>query len=140
MSALTGIRILELAEGVGGEYCGKLLADFGATVIKVEPPGGSPTRALGPFVGKRRGPERSGLFAYLNTGKQSVSLELATDAGCDAQPHATAHAGTDGNGRGTQEAGGPPATPVRILRSVLLSTFAGAHMARATRVSAQETS
>ena len=50
MSALTGFRIVELAESVAGEYCGKLLADFGAEVIKVERPGGgSPTRAMAPY-------------------------------------------------------------------------------------------
>ncbi|MFZ1164997.1 CoA transferase, partial [Mycobacterium sp.] len=59
MSALTGIRIVELAESVAGEYCGKLLADFGAEVIKIERPGGSPTRAMAPLVGDRGGPERS---------------------------------------------------------------------------------
>ncbi len=50
MTALANYRILELAESVSGEYCGKLLADFGAEVIKIERPGiGSPTRHLGPF-------------------------------------------------------------------------------------------
>ena len=50
MSALSHYTVVELAEGVAGEYCGKLLADFGARVIKVERPGkGSPTRHLGPF-------------------------------------------------------------------------------------------
>jgi crotonobetainyl-CoA:carnitine CoA-transferase CaiB-like acyl-CoA transferase len=72
MSALTGIRIVELAESVAGEYCGKLLADFGAEVIKVERPGGSPTRAMAPLVGDGDGPERSAVFAYLNTNKRSV--------------------------------------------------------------------
>jgi crotonobetainyl-CoA:carnitine CoA-transferase CaiB-like acyl-CoA transferase len=63
MSALNGIRIVELAETVAGEYCGKLLADFGADVVKVEKPGwGSPTRAMTP----------ASLFAYLNTNKKSV--------------------------------------------------------------------
>jgi hypothetical protein len=63
MSALNGIRIVELAETVAGEYCGKLLADFGADVVKVEKPGrGSPTRTMTP----------ASLFAYLNTNKKSV--------------------------------------------------------------------
>ena len=78
MSALTGIRIVELAESVVGEYCGKLLADFGAEVIKVERPGGgSPTRAMAPIVGDGGGPERSALFAYLNTNKRSVELDVS---------------------------------------------------------------
>lgn len=78
MSALSGIRIVELAESVAGEYCGKLLADFGAEVIKVEPPGrGSTTRYLAPLVAD--GPEGSGLFAYLNTNKLSVELDAAAE-------------------------------------------------------------
>lgn len=75
MSALTGIRVVELAESVAGEYCGKLLADFGAEVIKVEAPGcGSPTRGMAPILGDGAGCEGSALFAYLNTNKQSVEL------------------------------------------------------------------
>ena len=46
---LAGVRVVELATGVAGAYAGKLLADFGADVIKVEPPGGDPVRAQGPF-------------------------------------------------------------------------------------------
>src|ERR1700736_6561571 len=73
MSALTGIRVVELAESVAGEYCGKLLADFGAEVIKVEAPGrGSRTRAS--FSGTP-----GLLFAYLNTNKRSVALDVAQD-------------------------------------------------------------
>ncbi|HUE35551.1 MAG TPA: CoA transferase, partial [Mycobacterium sp.] len=79
MSALTGIRVVELAESVAGEYCGKLLADFGAEVIKVEAPGrGSPTRAMAPIV--RAGCEGSALFAYLNTNKRSVVLDTTSAA------------------------------------------------------------
>lgn len=82
MSALTGFTVLELAETVSGEYCGKLLSDFGAQIIKIErPEGGSPTRKLGPFADGRPGTERSGLFAYLNTGKQSVALDVNSEAG-----------------------------------------------------------
>ena len=82
MSALKNCKVLELAEGVSGEYCGKLLADFGADVIKIERPGsGSPTRALGPFAASGADGERSGLFAYLNTNKHSVTLDLSSAAG-----------------------------------------------------------
>ncbi len=82
MSALEGIRVLELAEGVSGEYCGKLLADFGAEVIKLEAPGGSPTRGFAPLLNKGTGGvEQSGLFAYLNTNKHSVVVDLAGEAG-----------------------------------------------------------
>lgn len=85
MSALPNIRVIELAENVTGEYCGRLLADFGAQVVKIERPGtGSPTRRLGPF--KEGGPdgENSGLFAYLNTNKHSVTLDLSMPDGVAA--------------------------------------------------------
>ncbi|MGB6206952.1 CoA transferase, partial [Mycobacterium sp.] len=79
MSALSGIRIVELAESVAGEYCGKLLADFGAEVIKIERPHrGSPTRAMAPIIGDDGSPERSALFAYLNTNKRSVVLDVSS--------------------------------------------------------------
>ena len=81
MSALKGFRVVELAESVAGEYCGKLLADFGAEVIKVEAPGcGSPTRAMAPILANNAGCEGSALFAYLNTNKQSVVLDLGSAA------------------------------------------------------------
>ena len=50
-SALEGIRIVDLSQGIAGPYCTKLLADLGAEVIKVEPPDGDYTRRLGPFPG-----------------------------------------------------------------------------------------
>ena len=81
MSALSAIKVLELTEGVAGEYCGKLLADFGAEVIKVEGPEGSPTRRMSPFAQGQSGPESSGLFAYLNTNKRSVAIDLDSDEG-----------------------------------------------------------
>ncbi len=94
MSALTGFRVVELAESVAGEYCGKLLADFGAEVIKVEAPGcGSPTRAMAPVLGI--GPDGSALFAYLNTNKHSVELDIATGAERLHQLIATADAVID---------------------------------------------
>ena len=80
MSALRGFRVVELAESVAGEYCGKLLADFGAEVIKVEAPSGSPTRAMAPIFADNAGCEGSALFAYLNTNKQSVVLDRGSMA------------------------------------------------------------
>lgn len=85
MSALTAIRVLELSDGVAAEYCGKLLADFGAEIIKVENPGrGSITRQMGPFSEGSEGLESSGLFAYLNTNKYSVALDVQTPEGREA--------------------------------------------------------
>ncbi len=81
-AALGQLRVLELAEDVAGEYCGKLLADFGAEIIKLERPGsGSPTRRLGPFAPGGSDPEHSGLFAYLNTNKHSLEVDLCSDEG-----------------------------------------------------------
>lgn len=83
MSALTAFRVIELAGSVAGEYCGKLLADFGAEVIKVEAPGrGSPTRAMAPRLAEGR--EGSALFAYLNTNKRSVVLDATSRAGAES--------------------------------------------------------
>ncbi len=82
MSALNSFNVIELAENVAGEFCGKLLADFGATVLKIERPGtGSRTRHLGPFSKQGADGEASGLFAYLNTNKHSVTLDLDSDVG-----------------------------------------------------------
>ena len=85
MSALSDLRVLELSSGVAAEYCGKLLADFGARVIKVEAPAaGAITRAMGPFAAGGEPVESSGLFAYLNTNKQSVVLDAASPGGHEA--------------------------------------------------------
>src|SRR6185312_14864539 len=70
--ALAGVRVIEVGQGVGPAYCGRLLAGLGADVIKVEPPEGDSLRREGPFPGDAPDPERSGLFLHLNTGKRSV--------------------------------------------------------------------
>jgi len=81
-SALAGIRVIELAQGVAGPYCGKLLADAGAEVIKVEPPeAGDRSRNLGPFPDDIPDREKSGLYLHLNTNKKSVSLDAGTASG-----------------------------------------------------------
>jgi crotonobetainyl-CoA:carnitine CoA-transferase CaiB-like acyl-CoA transferase len=68
--ALAGLRVLEICAGRAGAYCGKLLSDLGAEVVKLEPFEGDPARRAGPFP--PRTAEASGLFLYLNTGKRSV--------------------------------------------------------------------
>ena len=67
-----GLRVIELASDPAGEHLGKLLADMGADVVKVEPAEGSPTRRVGPFLGDVEGPDRSLTFWFHNTGKRSV--------------------------------------------------------------------
>ena len=80
--ALDDIRVLDLTHHLCGPYTTKLLADYGADVIKVERPGdGDIARRLGPFKGDVPHAERSGTFAYLNTNKRSVTLNLASDDG-----------------------------------------------------------
>jgi crotonobetainyl-CoA:carnitine CoA-transferase CaiB-like acyl-CoA transferase len=69
---LEGIRVVELAEGIAGPYAGKLLADYGADVVKVEPPAGDRSRHLGPFPAGTRDPETGALYLHLNTNKRSV--------------------------------------------------------------------
>ncbi|MEP7215785.1 MAG: CoA transferase [Anaerolineaceae bacterium] len=78
---LHGLTVLDLSENVCGPYATKLLADFGADVIKVERPGGDPGRALGPFPGAVPHPEKSGTFFYFNTNKRSIELDLKTAEG-----------------------------------------------------------
>ncbi len=74
-SALAGIRVVELADA-SGVYCGKLLGDMGADVIKVERPGGDPTRGLPPFINGRAGVRHGAFFLYMNTNKRGVVLDL----------------------------------------------------------------
>src|SRR5688572_25232965 len=78
---LKGVRILDLAGGVAGGYCSKLLADLGADVILIEPPEGDVSRRLGPFPGDETDAERSGLFLYLHVGKRSVVADLSCPDG-----------------------------------------------------------
>ena len=79
---LTGYTVLDLS-GPMGVYCGKLMADMGADVIKVEPPGGDPMRGIGPFVGDQPGPHRSLYWLHFNTNKRSVTLDVSSTEGAD---------------------------------------------------------
>ena len=76
----TGLKVLELSDE-RGEYCGKLLADMGANVIKIEPPGGQETRTVGPFYQDVPHKERSLSFWNYNTSKRAITLNLETEDG-----------------------------------------------------------
>src|SRR5215831_9230323 len=78
---LSGLKVVECGNLVSAAYLGKLLADFGAEVIKVEEPGGDLSRKRGPFPGDTPHPERSGLFLYLNTNKLGITLNLRDSKG-----------------------------------------------------------
>ena len=78
--ALAGRRVIELA-GELTAYCGKLFADMGADVIRVEPPGGDATRSLPPFWGDVPDPDRGLFFLYMNTSKRGVTLDLTRPQG-----------------------------------------------------------
>src|SRR5215475_6344993 len=77
---LTGLRVLELADETG-QFCGKLLGDLGADVVKIEPPGGEPCRRIGPFADDIPQPERSLPFWYYNTSKRGITLDIGTADG-----------------------------------------------------------
>ena len=73
-------RVLDLS-GPEAVFCGKLLADYGADVVRVEPPGGDPSRSRGPFASDEEGPDRSLYFLFYNTNKRSITLDLQSERG-----------------------------------------------------------
>ena len=81
-AALNHLRVLDLSDEKG-VYCGKLFADLGADVILVERPGGSSMRDIPPFVNNIKNSERSISFAYHNTNKRSITLNIESATGKD---------------------------------------------------------
>jgi crotonobetainyl-CoA:carnitine CoA-transferase CaiB-like acyl-CoA transferase len=80
--ALSGLRVLDLADH-RVQLCGRLLADMGADVIKVEPPGGDSARRIGPFVDDVPHPDRSLFFWFYNLNKRSITLDLRQAQGAE---------------------------------------------------------
>jgi CoA:oxalate CoA-transferase len=83
LKPLDGIRVVEIGQYVSAPYCGRLLADYGAAVLKIEPPDGDPARTWPPFYSEGDGPPESLLFLYLNHGKETVVIDYGTPAGRD---------------------------------------------------------
>ena len=78
---LTGVKVLDLSEDIAGSFCARLLADYGADVLKVEPPSGSTMRRMGPFYHDDADPEKSLFFLILNLNKKGVTLNLQSAGG-----------------------------------------------------------
>ena len=78
---LRGVRVLDLTRAIAGPWCVMMLADLGADVIKVEPPGGDPQRGLGPFTREDQERAYGGAFGTYNRNKRAIVLDLTTDEG-----------------------------------------------------------
>jgi len=78
--ALDGLTVVELTDEKGA-WAGKLLADMGADVIKIEPPGGDQTRTYPPFMDDAPHSERSLYFWHYNTSKRGITLDVESEAG-----------------------------------------------------------
>ena len=74
---LTPYRVLDLTDEKGW-FCGKLLGDLGADVIKIEKPGGDSARSIGPFYHDQPDPEKSLLWFAFNTSKRGITLDIET--------------------------------------------------------------
>jgi len=85
ITALQGLRVVDLSDGIAGAYATRWLAALGASVVKVEPPEGDPTRRTG--LRRDDSGETSALFAYLNTGKRSVVLDPAEGSDSTDRAH-----------------------------------------------------
>ncbi len=81
--ALAGIKVLDFGQMVSAPYCAKLFSDYGADVIKVEPPAGDAARRAGPFPGDVVHREKSGLYFISNTNKRGVTCDVSVRAGRD---------------------------------------------------------
>ena len=73
---LDDLRVLDLSQGLAGPICAKIFADFGADVIKVEPPAGDAGRRMGPYFGEAAHLEKSLVFLLANLNKRGVRLNL----------------------------------------------------------------
>ncbi len=82
-ATLDDVKVLDLSQGLAGPICAKILADFGADVIKVEPLGGDTGRAMAPYFGNDPHPEKSLVFLLANLNKRGVTLNLDDPDGRD---------------------------------------------------------
>jgi crotonobetainyl-CoA:carnitine CoA-transferase CaiB-like acyl-CoA transferase len=88
---LSGVKVLDLSEDIAGSFCARLLADYGAEVLKLEPPGGAILRRMGPFYHDDPHPEKSLFFLLMNLNKKGATLNLKTNAGQTILKHLAQH-------------------------------------------------
>ena len=81
MKPLAGLKVLELARILAGPWAGQVLADLGATVIKIESPAGDDTRKWGPPFVEREDDRTAAYFHSCNRGKLSVTADIKTEEG-----------------------------------------------------------
>ena len=111
------------------QFCGKLMADMGADVIKIEPPGGQETRNVGPFLDDEAHPERSLYFWHYNTSKRGITLDITKPEGQEVfrKLAVTRRAGVgkfparvyEGTGVGLRNSVGRQSRPHHVLRHAL---------------------
>jgi crotonobetainyl-CoA:carnitine CoA-transferase CaiB-like acyl-CoA transferase len=120
-SLLTGITVLEFDNGLS-EFAGKILADSGARVIRVEPPAGAPSRSVGPYVDDIPGLNSSLQFAFYNTSKESLIADMSqpTDIAMLKSLTLSADVVLDGMGAGKLEAAGLGYEQLRALNPGLV--------------------
>src|SRR5207245_3111934 len=81
---LSDVRVIDLTQALAGPFCTMLLADLGADVIKIEPPGGDMSRPMGPHPPDRTGTDYGAYFASVNRNNRTVVLDIKSDSGRDA--------------------------------------------------------
>jgi len=82
-AVLDDLLVLDLSQGIAGPICARLLGDYGADVIKIEPPGGECGRRMPPFFHDDPDPEKSLFFLMANLNKRGVSLDLEQPEGAE---------------------------------------------------------
>jgi crotonobetainyl-CoA:carnitine CoA-transferase CaiB-like acyl-CoA transferase len=80
-ATLDDLKVLDLSQGLAGPICAKILADFGADVIKVEPPAGDTARRMAPHAGNEAHPEKSLIYLLANLNKRGIRLDLEKPEG-----------------------------------------------------------
>jgi crotonobetainyl-CoA:carnitine CoA-transferase CaiB-like acyl-CoA transferase len=114
---LTGLRVVELGDYVSAPYCGRILADLGAEVIKVEPPRiGDSARYYQPFIRDEPSPDAGAMFQMLNRNKLGVTLDIGTLSGRELLGHLVSCSDVVVWNRSAEERWGSPVDGASLIR------------------------